>query len=158
GASRGRRATPDEASAALDALGELGAVVRASVERVFNKTALLRSGDFRAGVRAGLAARGMESSRVRLYAALPPGLDVAIETELRRLTEDLRGGLVDLIAGARADLVLASPFWDAQTLEEMSAMLSGRLDAGVRVRILGRFVRDTASLSELASRRGCELF
>jgi phosphatidylserine/phosphatidylglycerophosphate/cardiolipin synthase-like enzyme len=60
---------------------------------------------------------------------------------MRSWTLDLRGAVVDLAAAAQHDLVLASPFWDAATVDDIGPVLEGRLDAGVRVRLLGRFER-----------------
>lgn len=157
-----RRATADEATAALDALAELGVLARAPGGRVLDRSALAATASYRAGVRAGLAVQRPDGPLVGLCAALPPGLAGAVEAALRRCTQDLRGAVVDLVAGARKDLVLVSPFWDAATLDEIGPVVTHRLAAGVCVRLLGRFEAGASAdardaLARLASHPGCRL-
>lgn len=138
-ANRRRRATVDEAAAALEALMELGVLVNTSAGFVLNRSALDQKASYRAGVRDGLALVHTDTPRVALCASLPPGLSTEVETELRQYAEDLRGVIMDLVAGAREDLVIASPFWDRLTLDEIGPLLLRRLEAGVSVRLLSRF-------------------
>lgn len=92
GACQGRRATADEAIAALDAMTELGVLVSAPRGRfVLDLAALEAARPYRTGVRAGLAVGSRAVHRVDLCAALPRGLSVAIEAALREGTQDLRG-------------------------------------------------------------------
>lgn len=162
GSCPGRRATVDEATAVLEAMAELGVLTPGHDRRVLKRGTLLSSASYRAGVRAGLAVPRARAPSVRLCAALPSRIDAEVEDLLRQSTEDLRGSLVDLVAEAREDLVLASPFWDASTLADIAPILSLRLEAGVRVRLLGRFGRDleaaaVALLAELAQHPRCRL-
>lgn len=138
-AYRRRRATIDEATAALEALVELGVLVNTPGGFVLNHSALEQKASYREGVRDGLAVSQTETSQVTLCTSLPPGLTTEVETELRQYAEDLRGVIVDLVAGTREDLVIASPFWDRPTLDEIGLLLQRRLEAGVTVRLLGRF-------------------
>jgi phosphatidylserine/phosphatidylglycerophosphate/cardiolipin synthase-like enzyme len=138
-ADRERRATKDEAMAALEALTELGVLASTPGGLVLKHSVLNQTSLYRAGVRAGLAIRRTDTSRVALCATVPPGLATRVETALRQYTEDLRGAIVDLVAGAREDIVMASPFWDRPTLDEIRPLLLRRLEAGVSVRLLGRF-------------------
>lgn len=50
--------------------------------------------------------------------------------------------MLDVIAAAEQSLLIASPFWDATTSEEISKLVRKKLVAGVDVIILGRFTRD----------------
>jgi len=43
------------------------------------------------------------------------------------------------VAAAREDLVIASPFWDRHTIDEIEQLLLRRLEAGVSITILRRF-------------------
>src|SRR5207237_1349007 len=79
------------------------------------------------GVRHGIAVGTSATPTVRLCAALPQSLDVAVMDAFRSATEDLRGAVVDLVAQASCDVVLASPFWDGATLEEIGPVLASRL-------------------------------
>lgn len=134
-----RRITTDEATAAFEALKELGVLVNTPGGFVLNCTVLEQKASYRAGVREGLGLRHMTRPRVALCTSLPPGLAIEFETLLRQYAEDLRGVIVDLVAAAREDLVIASPFWDRQTIDEIGPLLLRRLEAGVSVTILGRF-------------------
>lgn len=134
-----RRATADEATAAFEALKELGVLVNTPHGFVLNRTVLEQKASYRAGVRDGLEFRQKSKQRVALCTSLPPGLEIEVETLLRQYAEDLRGVIVDLVAAAREDLVIASPFWDRLTIDEIEPLLLRRLEAGVNVTILGRF-------------------
>lgn len=149
----GRRATVDETTAVLEALADLGLLSGFSGRRTVNRAGFENSAQYRAGVRAGLATPRARAAGIRLCAALPMGIPTGIEDVVRRSTEDLRGAVVDLAAEAREDLTLASPFWDAATLLELGPILVLRLEAGVRLRLLGRFGRglDKDSLEMLTS-------
>jgi hypothetical protein len=48
--------------------------------------------------------------------------------------------------------VLASPFWDRITVEELGVLLVRRLEVGVAVDILGRFSEEDEALQALAGR------
>ncbi len=157
-----RRATADEASAALDALGSLGVFSSGQRERVLDAKAFAASAAYRTGVRHGIAARDTATPAVRLCAALPQSLDAGVLDIFRTATDDLRGAVVDLVAQSSRDVVLASPFWDGATLQEIGPVLARRLENGVSVRLLGRFDREVTpevrtALARLAAHRECQL-
>jgi phosphatidylserine/phosphatidylglycerophosphate/cardiolipin synthase-like enzyme len=83
---------------------------------------------------------------------------------VERNAADLRSAVVGLIASAEARLVLASPFWDEETADELYAVLARRIDAGVRVHLLGRSLGGSSQaglvLEELSRRLGaaCRTF
>jgi len=136
----GRLATLDEAMAAIRVLHDLGVLSKVAGGYSLNADGLHATAAYRRGVRDGLRQSSRSAAdRLQLCAALPVGLPSALERELREATVDLRGAIVDMIAAARFHLVLASPFWDAPTLEEISLAIRTRLTEGVRVRFLGRF-------------------
>jgi phosphatidylserine/phosphatidylglycerophosphate/cardiolipin synthase-like enzyme len=149
----GRRSTADEAAVVLGALEDIEVVTMGPNGYILQGSGLAMTARFRAGVRAGLAVRTEPDPGVRLCAALPSGLPAAVESALRIRTEDLRGVVVDLVAGAREELVLVSPFWDAATVDEIGPMLLQRLGAGVRVRVLGRFGTGTPTIESNALAR-----
>lgn len=156
-ACAGRLATPDEALVALNALSEIG-VLGPPPKRRLSQANLASSAAYRAGIRDGLAARPRGSNPIRLCAAVPPGLTGSASIILRQTAEDLRGALMDMVAGAKTDLVLASPFWDDATMSDVAPLLSRRLESGVRLRILGRFNAGVPiALSQLAMRPRCTL-
>lgn len=162
GSSADRLATFDEASAVMDALTSAGLLVAEGAIRKISRPAFTRTASYRKGVRDGLACRAVDVPAVRLCAALPIELTYEIGAQLRRLAEDLRGAIVDIAAGARQDLILASPFWDGSTLNELKPLLVKRLESGTRVRILGRFPKGVprsarALLDSLAMHSRCEL-
>jgi phosphatidylserine/phosphatidylglycerophosphate/cardiolipin synthase-like enzyme len=65
-----------------------------------------------------------------------------IEHELRMETTDLLHSLSEMIASAQSRIILASPFWDATTANELASLLLRRLAAGVDVDILSRFANN----------------
>ncbi len=76
---------------------------------------------------------------VRLCAAIPDGLEEMVEIALRKNTVDMRSNLLDIIAGTQSWVALVSPFWDVETVNELSEVLVRRMEAGVYVHIMSRF-------------------
>lgn len=160
-----RLPTHDEATVAINALVDLGVLVRAEGGHRLDRVQLAATAEYRRGVHDALAlqfAPGQGDPGVMLCVAFPPGLDPRIEAALRRHAVDLRSTIIDLIAATHTRLVLASPFWDADTVADMANLLERRLNAGVGVRILGRFGTHTdpdvmRQLAALAA-RGCKLY
>jgi phosphatidylserine/phosphatidylglycerophosphate/cardiolipin synthase-like enzyme len=115
----------------------------------FDRSQLLATRPLRMGVQAGLswAQQHTTGRTARLVAALPLGLRDDVVALVQRQADDLRAALVSLITAARGDLLLASPFWDDETVAELEPLLLRRLEAGVRVVILGR--RTMSSRHEL---------
>ncbi len=142
-----RRATDDEIAASLAALSELGAVRSLGKDWVFDVQEFARSSAYRRGVRDGIEATlGLSSGdSIRLLAALPPTLDQELRERLPDGVADLRSAVVNLIASAEKRIVLASPFWDEETADELCGLLSRRAAAGVRIDLLGRVVGGPSS-------------
>lgn len=134
-----RRGSLDEVGVAVDAWESLGVLRRMDQGLAVRLARLHETSGFRRGVRAGIDSQVSDDDRVRLWAALPSDLPLPVATPLRDVTEDLRAGLVDLATSATYDLALVSPFWDAETLDELRPILRHRLAAGVTVKMLGRF-------------------
>jgi phosphatidylserine/phosphatidylglycerophosphate/cardiolipin synthase-like enzyme len=157
-------ASEDEAKAALDALADVGVLSNQQHALVLRREALSEKLAYCRGVRKAVeTSQRCESGTVKLCAALPGGLDSQVEKALRRHTIDMRSALIDLIATAREWLILASPFWDTETVTELAETLSRRLEAGVKVDILGRFdEKNNHVMRTLQSRLGgyerCQLF
>ena len=129
----------DQAALALNALAELD-VLDAQNGWVLNRTHLFETATFRAGVRIGLdhALAQLRTSELRILAALPAGLPLAIQQTLRREASDLRAALVGLLAQAEEHLLLAAPFWDETTIADLGDILERRLKGGIQVDLLGR--------------------
>ena len=68
--------------------------------------------------------------------SLPPSLSTAAEHVIRECSTDLRS------ARAKKSLIVASPFWDADTTAEMISLAREKLCTGVQIFLLGRFSRD----------------
>lgn len=130
----------EEIKAVSEALVELGILRRdGSVVRL-NRAVLLDRKGYCDGVRDAVEVLGVrDKAGTKLCATIPNGLDSLVEKALRQHTSDLRSTLLDLIASAERRIVLASPFWDLQTANELTEPLIRRLRAGVTVDLLGRF-------------------
>jgi phosphatidylserine/phosphatidylglycerophosphate/cardiolipin synthase-like enzyme len=130
----------EETKAAFEALAHVGILRRDGAAFRLEKARLTEKIQYCRGVYDTLRVRErQEMETTRLCATLAIDLDQAVENALRKHTCDLRSTLVDLIAGAQEWIILASPFWDHNTATELAALLARRLEAGVRVDILGRF-------------------
>lgn len=138
----------DEASAAIEALVDLGILNRDGSLVRLDLSRIHATCEYRRGVRDSLSISHQKSSSpVTLCAALPAGLDPRVETALRSHSVDLRSMLLGIIASARERIILASPFWDTETTSEIAELLARRLQAGVRADILGRFEEHQTSES-----------
>ncbi|HSH78865.1 MAG TPA: phospholipase D-like domain-containing protein, partial [Herpetosiphonaceae bacterium] len=98
-----------------------------------------------------------------LCATLPVGLAPVTARALEQLTRDLRATLVDLVLSARDRIVLAAPFWDRVTVDELAELLDRRLAAGVRLDILTRSAPaigdgDTALVERLGPHASLRLY
>lgn len=159
-----RLASEDESKAALDALTDAGILSHQQHTFLLRREGISEKLAYCRGVREAIEiSHGRESGTVKLCAALPADLDSEVEKALRRHTIDMRSALIDLIATAQEWLILASPFWDTETVTELAETLSRRLEAGVKVDILGRFdEKNNYVLRAFQSRLGgyerCQLF
>lgn len=161
-----RLPTSDEVAAALDAFVNLGVLRNDRGALHLSKKGLEDTEDFRSGVWQALRVSGSVAegaSVARLCVALPPKLDTAVEVLLRREAGDLRAAILEIIASARRQLVLASPFWDEETADEIADLVKKRVEAGVDVSVLGRFAVSgksavTAILRRLSAGGRCQVF
>src|SRR6185312_9735920 len=80
----------------------------------------------------------------RLVAAFPPDMPDDLAKVLELQTTGLRAAIIDLIASCQSHLILASPFWDAETVNDLIPILTRRLEAGVVVEVLARYSDRTA--------------
>ena len=102
---------------------------------------------YRIGVRDAVSTIGKPTGvGAELCVGLPPTMDQQLVKLIKNEALDLRGCLVDLVSSAKQELVLASPFWDAATVRELSVILSRRVLAGVSVKLLGRFTESETGL------------
>lgn len=136
-----REPTQDEIAVATNALLDLGILRPAGRTYSFDAQAFIATRDYRRGFQDGLATafRQTRPSAITLCIAVPPSLPPRFREGIADAATDLRAGIVSVVAGARYRLVLASPFWDVSTAEEIGGLARRRVDAGVRVDILGRF-------------------
>ncbi len=134
---RKRLATQDEVAVVIAALLDVG-IFLPGQPLCLSKQALIETSGYRRGVRDTLEVLPLQMQLVQLCATLPIGLASLVEDALREEVLDLRAALFDLIASARTRVIVASPFWDSATADEMSELFNKRLSSGVLVDVLGR--------------------
>lgn len=136
----------DQWEAAVLALESLGILESHQGVYTLLPESLAQTADYRRGLRQGLDEdlRLVSRSPV-LAAAVPVSISAPIAASLRAGFADLRAELVNLMAATQEELILASPFWDAETVDDLGELLARRLAAGVRVKILCRGLRSDAS-------------
>jgi phosphatidylserine/phosphatidylglycerophosphate/cardiolipin synthase-like enzyme len=152
---RNRLPSLDEAAVAVRALGEMGVLREGEAGgHRLDRAQLRRTEGYRIGVREATSyVRDRREDRsLTLLGSVPVGIPATAEREIRNHTADLRAGILEIISSARERIVLASPFWDRSTVEELGELLGRRLEVGVAVDILGRFGDDDDSLQALAMR------
>jgi hypothetical protein len=98
----------------------------------------------------------------QLCVSLPPSLAPAAEHVIRESSVDLRSSLLDVMACAKQTLIVASPFWDADTTAEMVSLARKKLNSGVDVWLLGRFSQELpprvrAELRKVVRERRCSI-
>jgi phosphatidylserine/phosphatidylglycerophosphate/cardiolipin synthase-like enzyme len=160
-----RLPTQDEITAVTVALVDLDILHNEGHSFCLRKQSLLATKEFRSGVWKTLGVVRAEdngASTVQLCATAPPGLDSIITCHLYEDTIELRAAIVSLIASAQKQLILASPFWDEETADEIGDLIEKRLAAGVSVTILGRFSEPNASatmaiLHQLSKHQSCKV-
>ncbi len=148
----------DEAAAALNGLTALGIIRGDRGTLRLDRKRLLETSGFRSGVLESVRVLGtsaLPDNDVRLCVAVPPDLDSALCRSFFQEADDLRAAILEIIASAKRQLILASPFWDQETTQELAELVERRLSAGVEVTILGRFAepsesRTTPSFRKLA--------
>jgi phosphatidylserine/phosphatidylglycerophosphate/cardiolipin synthase-like enzyme len=165
-APTGKPVSTDEALIALNALCDLGVMERAGLRYRFNKDRFSATDELRKSMQQALHILSEHTSstsqEVQLCVSLPPSLSSVAEHVIRESSTDLRSSLFDVIANAKESLILASPFWDADTTAEMISLVRKKLDAGVCVSILGRFLHDlpakvSTELRRVANTPACSI-
>lgn len=145
----GRPLTDGDVIIALNALCDLGVVEREGARYTLNRNRFAKSEELRAGIQTAWQMlwenRTDGGSDVQLCVSLPPALSQAAEHVIHESSTDLRSSLLDVIASAKQSLILASPFWDARTTDEMVTLVRKKLASGVQVSLLGRFSRELSS-------------
>lgn len=143
--STGRPIADSEALVALNALCDLGVVKRRGARYDLDKQRWHESEQLREGIKSAIAILGNEShstcAGAHLCVSLPPTFAPAAEHVIRESSTDLRSGVLDVIVGAQHSLLIASPFWDAGTSEEIADLAKKRLGGGVSVTILADSAR-----------------
>jgi phosphatidylserine/phosphatidylglycerophosphate/cardiolipin synthase-like enzyme len=162
----GRPLSPDQILIAINALCDLGVLERRGSDYRLDRERLDRTEELRKGIFSTLEILRNVSppaaGDTHLCVSLPPALPSAAEHVIRECSTDLRSSLLDVIAGAKHSLILASPFWDAGTTNEMVSLLNKKIGVGVRVWILGRFSTDLpanvrSELLRIADDRQCSI-
>jgi hypothetical protein len=162
----GRPISDDEALVAFNALCDLGVLERNGSRYFLNRERFAATEDLRRGVQATVEIlrenRAEGTTDVQLCVSLPPNLSPAAEHVIHESSTDLRSSLLDVVASAKQSLIVASPFWDADTTEEMVALASKKLSSGVHVSVLGRFSRDLppqvkSQLGKISNSPGCAI-
>jgi len=135
-----RLASKDEVLAIAAALADLGIISTQNSGFVVNACRLLETVAFRSGVAEAIKCVSNHPSTVStLCVALPPDFAANARDRVYEIAVDLRAAILDVIASAESRLVLASPFWDSETLSELTPLLERRMESGVDVTALGRF-------------------
>lgn len=122
---------------ALEGLSSLGMVKRFGQQWVLSRDLMGESEGFRQGVHIALSA---VSTRVdaRLVASMPKDSPGEIANLLKLNASELRSTIVNLIAASHEEIIMASPFWDRQTVDEFVPLLRARLEDDVRIALIGR--------------------
>src|SRR5262249_52031150 len=145
--------TFDEISVALNALLALGILRPVGRAYSFDAKAFAATRDYRRGFQDGLRAASPsgQPNHVSLCIAVPPSLPPGFREGIADVATDLRAAIVNVIAAATRRLVLVSPFWDISTASDIGGLARRRVDAGVRLDILGRFDGKDEAKSHLDS-------
>jgi phosphatidylserine/phosphatidylglycerophosphate/cardiolipin synthase-like enzyme len=164
--STGRPIADSEALIALNALCDLGVVKRRGARYELDKRRWHETQQLREGIRSAIEILADQAKSqppdAQLCVSLPPMFAPVAEHVIRESSIDLRSGVLDVIVSAQQSLLIASPFWDAGTSEEIAKLAQKRLRRGVSVTILGRFSRDLpapvrAELGKIAKDPNCSI-
>jgi phosphatidylserine/phosphatidylglycerophosphate/cardiolipin synthase-like enzyme len=162
----GRPLSPDQILIAMNALCDLGVLERRVSDYRLDRERLDRTEELRKGICSTLEilrdVSPTNADDTHLCVSLPPTLPAAAEHVIRESSSDLRSSVLDVIASAKHSLILASPFWDAGTTNEMVSLLNKKISVGVKVWILGRFSTDLpanvrSELRRIADERHCSI-
>jgi len=142
--------TEDTLRVCVGALEAFGILTREGAIHRVNRSQLDATAGYRKGVHDALRLKtSHESQEQQLLATVPHNFPSELIALFHLEAMDLRTAILDLIAGANTELMLASPFWDSETLEELTKLLDRRVAAGVKIRILGRGQADRTWLTTL---------
>ncbi len=139
-----RLATQDEVAMVIAALLEVGILLPGQPLHL-SQQALTETSGYRRGVRDTLEVLPEQEQSAQLCATLPIGLASLVESTLREEVLDLRATLFDLIASARTRVIVASPFWDSATANEMLELFNKRLFSKVLIDVLGRIDKSSGN-------------
>jgi PLD-like domain len=162
----GRPISKDEVLVALNALCDLEIFTRVGLRYQFDKTRFESTEQLRKGIQVAVATIADTSPvhhpEAQLCVSLPPSLSPAAEHVIRESSVDLRSSVLDVMASAKQTLIVASPFWDADTTAEMVSLARKKLNSGVEVWLLGRFSQELPSrvrteLRKVAREKGCSI-
>lgn len=162
----GRPLSPDQILIAMNALCDLGVLERRGSDYRLDREHLDRTEELRKGIASTVEilrdVSPAAAGDTHLCVSLPPALPAAAEHVIRECSTDLRSSLLDVVAGAKHSLILASPFWDAGTTNEMVSLLNKKIEVGVTVWILGCFSKDLPAnvrleLHRIADDRQCSI-
>jgi phosphatidylserine/phosphatidylglycerophosphate/cardiolipin synthase-like enzyme len=130
-------ATQDEAAVIIAALLDVG-ILSSEPPLRLSRQVLVETMGYRRGVREMLEAMPTHEKEAQICATLPTGLATNMADTFHENVLDLRAVLFDLLASAHSRVLIASPFWDSTTANELAELLRRRLSSGVHVDILGR--------------------
>jgi hypothetical protein len=162
----GRPISDDEILVAFNALCDLGILERSGSRFRFNRAQFEATLELRRAIQSTIAILGEGgpdiTPSVQLCVSLPPSLSSVAEHVIRESSADLRSSLLDVATSAKQSLIVASPFWDADTTSEMVALAQKKRAANVKVCLLGRFSKDLPNnvkveLHKIANDPGCEV-
>lgn len=135
------RATDHEVSLVIAAMVNLGTLKEAGSRWKLGRKQLEASQQYRLGVKTAMEvhdALALSGARTNLVVTVPPSTNAPLREFFAREASDLRASVIDLIASARERVVLASPFWDEETADDLRSLLRRRISNGVHVDLLGR--------------------
>jgi phosphatidylserine/phosphatidylglycerophosphate/cardiolipin synthase-like enzyme len=130
----------DQIRTALGALVEAGALERVGLDEYLVVREAQRGAEARHAMLDTL--RWVESNprygRASLLVGAPAIGPQQAGYPFERYFADIRTAVRGLVASAKAQLLLASPFWDTDVVAELVPLIERRLDAGVGVQVLTR--------------------
>jgi hypothetical protein len=142
--------TLDEISVAVNGLLDLGVLRPNGGRYALDAPSLSSTRDYRRGFADGLESlRVSEPIAFSLCMAVPPDLPQRFKESIADHAADLRASIVNVVAAATYRLVLASPFWDVATASDIGELARRRVDAGVKLDILGRSDATDDAMSHL---------
>lgn len=154
-ASKDLAETDDQVLVIAHALKEIGVLESVAGGWSVSARGVEETRGYRSGVREALDSaplQGLVPTSSQILVAPPPAPPSGLQNAMSVRSIDLRFAVFDLIASARSELLLVSPFWDGETLAELQVPLQGRLDAGVKITLLTRHVSAPLSASRVRLR------